>query len=322
MEIKLTDRQVKDFVYTFKLPISVLREKYFDYYVELLDPYYDVKKKLKIYHEALHNCEEDGSLRKNNLHVHLIKEIKNKKDFIRFSNSENINDLINNQTYIPHLEIYQRDHVGKHFISIDLNKANFQCLKYFGFDLFNGKSSFNDFIDSYTKEEILKESKILRQVVFGSLNPKRQQAMQKHMMMTIMEIVKVSGLFPSGLKIHSISSDEIYFEAKLEDFDKIEKMKEMINNNGFDVRVEHFKLHAPFVKPGYYKEFTNGDPKSFNLVPKDKLCQFIKLVENKPFDERDFLFCGPDGELSKHMEVFYKLTPEKQKFSPRLKMKN
>jgi hypothetical protein len=315
--MRLTDKQVKDFVYTFKLPISVIREKYFDYYVELLDPYYDVKKKLEIYKNAIKNNEDDGSLRKNNLHVQLIKDIKNKKDFLRFSESEKINNLINGQTYIPHLEIYQRDHNGKYFISIDLNKANFQCLKYFGFDLFNGKESFNEFIDSYTKEEILKESKILRQVVFGTLNPKRQQAMQKNMMLSIEEIVKLSGLFSKETKIYSMSSDEIYFEAKLEDFDKVEKMKDILNNNGFDVRVEHFRLHSPFVKPGYYKEFTDGSPKSFNLVPKDKLCQFIKLVENKPFDERDFLFCGSDGELSKHMEVFYELIPETQKFSPK-----
>lgn len=317
--MKLTDKQIKDFVYTFKLPISVLREKYFDYYVELLDPYYNVKKKLEVYKSALKNSDEDGTLRKNNLHVHLIREIKGKKDFLKFSESEKINNLIQGQVYIPHLEVYQRDHSGKYFISVDLNKANFQCLKYFGFDLFNGKSSFEDFIDSYTDEEILKESKILRQVVFGSLNPKRQQGMQKSMMMKICEIIKVSELFSKELNIHSMSSDEIYFEAKKEDFEKTKILTQMLNNNDFDVRVEHFKLHAPFIKPGYYKEFTDGSAKSINLVPKDKLCQFIKLIENKPFDERDFLFCGSDGELSKHMEVFYEFLPEKQTFKKRLK---
>lgn len=304
--MELNEKLIKNFGYTFKLPIPVFKPEYFDHFRKVLDPYYDISKKMEIFLKAFddeNSISENGTV-KIIAHRRMIKDIENSPDFLKFSQSKSIVEFFEKNKYIEHKNIYHIDNDQKYFITVDLVKANFQSFIHNNFDVFGGAKTFEDFAKNYNVSEILMESKILRQVVFGSLNPKKQQMFQKKMMIEIQDLIVNSGLFEEKLTIYSMSTDEIYFEAKKEDLDKIKKLEDYINSSGFQVRVEHFKLHSPFIKTGFYKEFADGS-KNINLVPKDKLCQFIKLIEGKELTDLDFLFTGQDGELCKHMEVFY-----------------
>lgn len=96
--------------------------------------------------------------------------------------------------YSKGLDIYNRNNEGKRFISIDLTKANFQSLTVFD-ALFDGKFggqplTYKEFIENIVFGEgyesnalvqYMTSSKRIRQVIFGNLNPKRQQQVERYM---------------------------------------------------------------------------------------------------------------------------------------------
>lgn len=63
-----------------------------------------------------------------------------------------------------------------------MKKANFTALRHYNKDIVGGKDTYEDFLGMFTDENYFKESKYIRQVIFGNVNPKRQITYEKFLM--------------------------------------------------------------------------------------------------------------------------------------------
>lgn len=301
--MKLEDLHVKQFAKTFNIPFPIPRVEYLDYFLNLLDPYYGTIKKFELYKSEMEKLNLSSiydltqSLR-NQIHNDIIKQ----PDYERFNNFDMSKLELNKN--VQKRDLYIQKNSDKYFLSIDFVKANFQSFCYKGFDLFNGAKSYNELIAQYTSSQLMLESKILRQILFGNLNPKRQQTIQKEMLGKVYAVLDNSGLFKNN--IYALSSDELYVEVEGDFNNKLCLVEEVLKPLGMNIRLEHFKLVRPFKQDVYYKKFTHDDLviKPI-LVSKRNLAQFIKLINNQPILEEDLLFINEDKKLSKSLETYF-----------------
>ena len=121
----------------------------------------------------------------------IITDILDKKEYKFFSEEMNMNDfaLDRDSRNISSNNIYNRENLGKVFLSIDLKKANFQVLKHISSAMVNNCSTYEDFIGCYTDLDYIKNSKYTRQVVFGKLNPRRQITCEKYFINEIRKLI-------------------------------------------------------------------------------------------------------------------------------------
>ena len=103
--------------------------------------------------------------------------------------------------------IYIIPNVGKKLISVDLEKANFNVLKMIGLSDEIKANSYNELLAKFTQDEYYQISKKIRQVIFGDLNPSRQQRLQKYVINHLCKTLKDNGCILS-----SASSDEIIIQ--------------------------------------------------------------------------------------------------------------
>lgn len=205
----------KRFVSDNNLPIPILNDK--DKFLYYIDLYEDSLGTKTLYEEM---CDEivnhfNGDF---NLFLSHYYQVRDKM----------INDILVNQKYseflnanmkaytvcdelkqTPKGNVYNGDNIGKHFLSIDLNKANFQALKFFDESLVQNADSYDDYVKHYTSSEYIINSKYTRQVVFGKCNPSRQITIEKHLMSLFYENFEYS---KDILKLVRFNNDEIVFE--------------------------------------------------------------------------------------------------------------
>lgn len=203
--------------------------------------------------------------------------------------------------YSKGLDIYIHPNDGKRFISIDLSKANFQSLKYV-----NAFSSYTKPIREY--RDFLKEfgnsdnvylidyirlSKSLRQPIFGNLNPKRQQGIEK--IMTEQIIQSLLGNFLTKDDFYGYTKDEIILNdtcntRRLAD-NRFEDVYVLTNTLGFEIHIEDFYLQE--IKPYSYwmkTDVASGNILSVKKVPVVYFLQVIKHLIKEPIVEEDMKF--------------------------------
>ena len=87
---------------------------------------------------------------------------------------------------LPSKDIFKSSNDGRVFISIDMRKANFSSLKYYGNciekSMFRDTSTWEDFISLFTENKHIVNSKYIRQVILGNCNPKRHITYEKYIM--------------------------------------------------------------------------------------------------------------------------------------------
>lgn len=78
--------------------------------------------------------------------------------------------------------LYNGEADGKMFFSVDLNKANFQSLRYYDRQLVQDAATYEEFIGKFSDMEYLRDSKYSRQVIFGKLNAPRQITIEQYLL--------------------------------------------------------------------------------------------------------------------------------------------
>jgi len=284
----------KNFIRNFKLPIAVDKDPYFSYLLNLLNPYFDTVRKYDIFKKVYQEFGESlfkHNSQKLNETLQYLMEKEEYKEFAKMDMSR-----FNKKLNIKGKDLYVTGNENKRYVSIDLVKANFQSFMFVMPSIFDGFKDFNSFAKSRDFNEVLLESKISRQVIFGGLSAPRQQQIQKYMMEQI-----IFALFDKGVKqedIYSLSSDEVFFEDKGYDISEIHSMA---TNLGYQVRVEKFDLVKPFEKAYFVKEGVNGS-REFKMVPTAVMAEFIKKYEKKPLEDMDFYFYDENKRLSRFIE--------------------
>lgn len=235
---------VKRFVSDEKLPIQVIKfAPYFEYMLDLFESTHKTRTKWENWQRVIKEKFDNDPISYLNsfykMRDSIITSMKANEDYIRFNNCDMNQYRITDIPQVGSGSVYKMPNSGKYYLSIDLKKANYQALHYAGVIK---EDSYDKWIRTFTDLDHLAESKYLRVVVFGQLNPGRHITLEKYITANIFKSVNdlVSG------NVVSIANDEIVWE--LDDFvdkDKLDTLKSFVKDKlGFDVTVESFRLQC------------------------------------------------------------------------------
>ena len=246
MEENSIVRKNMRFVKDYNLPINIFNEEMFSYYRELYKDFwpYEAEKQMNKEISAFSGNIDKWLESYANLRDRIIETLENSEEYKEFNTCDlhmyDIPDL-----GIGEHNLYNQENDNKFFLSVDLKKANFQALKYVDVILDN---TYEDFIMSfYGGTKYFADSKYLRQVIFGKLNPKRQIKVEKYLMAELYRYLTYyySEYLPT---LYSFNSDELVFSIKndtnvltYKQIKEIEKDISVIF--GIDVRVELVKIN-------------------------------------------------------------------------------
>ncbi len=277
-------RDVKGFCKVMDITVPDL--EHFDYYIEQLSKinrWKNIKYLIKLYEEAeeKHADLYQFRLDKSNEIISYLKKTRAYNELID-------DNLIPFYPTTKNFE-YSED---KKYISIDIRKANWTVLKKydpeFAQELGN---SYDHFLSMFDVPEIFKQSKQLRQYIFGNINPKRQGHVQR----TIIQDV-INRYVHLGLDIACIKNDEIIYS--FDDFSQIDEILQTIDDNRFSTklftvkRVEDFRIHSYINDKGefLYKEMVGCNGNLFFLYLK-------KYILEEAIDIKDLYF-RMDGNIA------------------------
>ena len=178
--MKTSNRELqKRFVSDYKLPIPLINEEYFQYYLKLyesdygaLTKYNDLLENIRVHYgnDPARFLEEYYDIREN-----IIQSVLSSPAFLKFNNMDMNVYAIKDRPNVTSNNIYNQNNAGKFFISVDIKKANFQTLKNIDKKIVLDADTYEDFIfiGKFTDSDYIKASKYTREVIFGKLNPKR-----------------------------------------------------------------------------------------------------------------------------------------------------
>lgn len=216
------------------------------------------------------------------------------------------------------------------FISIDLKKANFQALSYVNPKIVLDCKTWDEFCLKFTDCKYIRESKYIRQVIFGQLNPSRHTTVERNIMGKIYEYLVrdgiVGGLIDRGIvSLCAVSVDELVFKTDLNTaqiFIKSgmhRKIEEGIfNEQGFNVRVTlfgideyHLRAHVQNGTSGkdvctfFLRTDIEDNSKKIMCVPQTYSGIVHQLTHGEEIVESDrhFVYEGLDCTLNEDFEV-------------------
>jgi hypothetical protein len=305
----LTTKLKKALVKDFSIPIQIVDSEDWNYYLSITDPFYgslSAERKmismLTTLQKTHTNIEEQFYVESKALTKGIIEEIKNTKAYEDFSNLDmnNFNTKINAG---QKSNLYTQAFVNKTFYSIDLKKANYQALKYINPELVLNSDSYQDLVTQFTDFEYFKDSKQIRQVIFGNLNPKRQQQVQKHIMNELIDLLLLKGLNTEN--IISCSSDEIVFEKDNISFDLFEFMdnREILNDIEFHVNCFELKTLEEGKNLLYKKDLADNSV-AFKGINSNYIFECIKKYNNQPINVSDITFYH-EGRLCQYIKPLF-----------------
>lgn len=246
----------------------------------------------------------------------IIDYIKSSPAFVHL-NSCDMNQFAVKTEY-PQRDVYKESFIGRTFISIDIAKANFSSLilyaktckeRFFAEDedfCFN----YDKFMEQFTVIPHIKDSKYIRQVVFGNCNPKRQVTYEKYVSNTILNM-----LFElEGMKkeyVVSLAHDEIILcadDMEMELLNRIKEKVDFLNSNYIPLHFEYFTLGRMWGTTAYIKKIYDTFDKdgNFEYVVKAAngydLPLIYRKLNNEEIQENDLVFVQ-EGRLSKFLDV-------------------
>lgn len=257
---KISEKAKERFCKDCNIPIRLFQEPYFIDRLMLLDEFYGTLEKWDLFTRELqkYNCEQDYFEEYNRIKDAAIEDIKASKAYQNF-NSEDMNKFRITHENLPNKDIFKPTNDGKSFISIDIKKANFSSLHYYSEDIFNGASTWEEFISQYTDNKHIVGSKYIRQVILGNCNPKRHITYEKYLMDAI--LTYLTEKFVSMDRVTFFSNDEIVIDVTDINESEQQLLTFQINNDMKDMivplKVELFVLHKIHGTEGYYKEIFN-----------------------------------------------------------------
>lgn len=269
----------KDFIKLFDLNVPSL--EHFDYYIDQLSKtqkFSNIYQLINLFDLADEQIE-DFLQYKFNKSNQIIEFIKSTNTYTEMCYDNNLLELPTNKSF------HYEENVN--YISIDLKSANWVSLK--KYDQLNELGdSYADFLKRFDLPEVFIHSKYLRQFIFGNVNPKKQQKVQRNITQEIVR--KFSDIF----KVECVKNDEVIFSFQnLEDLKLISVDESKWKIKFFNIqRVEDFRIDTIFDINGnvLYKELVGVNGQQFFL----KLKQYIT---KEPLDIKDLYF-KQDGKLA------------------------
>lgn len=301
---KLKERFCKD----CNIPLKFFKEPYFTDRLQLYDSYYNTLDKWNIFVRGLekYKCEQDYLEEYNRVKNAAINDIKISDGYKRF-NEEDMNKYTVKYKDLPGKDIFKTSNNGKLFISIDMRKANFSALKFYNRSIFDNADTWEEFIERYTENKHIVNSKYIRQVILGNCNPKRQVTYEKYLMGLVLEVL-IDELGYSASDIAFSSNDEIVIDmGKYEDCIRKRELMEWQIKGYFNIpfRIELFYLRKITGTNGYYKEIVKNIIEreyEFKCLNNYVLPFVLRKFNGEEITENDKVFYH-EGLLSKFIEI-------------------
>ena len=291
LSIKLKQRFCRD----NKLNIQLFDEPYFGERVEAfgqLDKYREFEKLIS---ERFSGNEELYFEHYNNVKDTIINYIKDSEVYQRLQ-------LMDMNMYtcsynIKQSDVYKEPNIGHKFISIDMSKANFSALvhfsKHYNID-FCDSYNWDDFISRFTDIKHIKESKYIRQVVFGNCNPKRQITYEKYLMCEVLTKLTSHMMLFNIEDVYSLCSDEIIINAdNLSDDDirEIEHQVSRLSEAFVPLTFEYFTLGKVIDTDAFIKKIHNkSDELKLKCAGPIESLFIVKHIKRLPIKDNDFIF--------------------------------
>jgi hypothetical protein len=276
--------------------------------LQLYDSYYNALDKWNIFVRELdkYKCEQDYLEEYNRVKNAAINDIKISDGYKRF-NEEDMNKYTVKYKDLPGKDIFKTSNNGKLFISIDMRKANFSALKFYNRSIFDNADTWEKFIERYTEDKHIVNSKYIRQVILGNCNPKRQVTYEKYLMGLVLKVL-IDELGYSASDIAFFSNDEIVIDmGKYEDCIRKRELIEWQIKGYFNIpfRIELFYLRKITGTNGYYKEIVKNIIEreyEFKCLNNYTLPFVLRKFNEEEITENDKVFYH-EGLLSKFIEI-------------------
>jgi len=291
---------LRRFVKDFSLPIQLVQEPYFEYYLRLYDRIFETEKLFRLLVETVNKCgrKEQFFQTANRMQEEIIEAVSRTAKYQEFSN-----DRLERFSVPEGMEkgsIYIPENDGKYFASFDLKKANYNALKFYHPDIVLGTRNYDEFIGRFTELEYFKKAKHLRQVIFGNLNPKKQAKIQKYLIGQLLEPI---GVHLPKEKIKATTHDEIVVELEHPDeyfcnADLKEAVERKKAELGIELNTDVFLLRQLKPFPYYVKEHYCRAKVEFKAVPSIFMPQVVKHYFGEEIEEYDLLFYH-EGQIAK-----------------------
>lgn len=309
--ITIDDNFINIFSDLTKIPIPIPLPEYFDYYLDMTDPYYDSKKKLELFKT---DCIKLGGLHQlrkkiNDVSEEIIQSIKNNPDFQLFRSMKQVTpDIVKGKFYNA-----SNCNNSKYYISIDIKTANFSVMKSYFPSLFMNYNDWDSFISNFTDSQFIIKSKLLREIIFGKLGVASQ--INKLCPIFIEKVVKFIEKYHE-FNMFSISNavcitaDEVIFSVS-SDFDitLINRLIEIINTEFPNLfHVKPFKLIKLGSKQYFVKKYIDSNGgicrDEFKCCPDKFIMQCIKYHQNKHITDVDLKFID-EGYVATYMKSIF-----------------
>jgi|APSaa5957512535_1039671.scaffolds.fasta_scaffold53114_3 hypothetical protein len=302
----------KSFIKDHSIPISVVEAPYFGHQMELLDKQYKTSHKASMLNDALLVFPNIEDLHKHirETRERIVDDIKNSDPYKEFQNR--VMGFSQDTPNIPKdikKSIYKPDCTGIDLVSLDLTEANFNILRTYKV---LSEKTYRELVTKYTDLEYFIQSKKIRQVIFGNLNPKRQLACIRFLTKSMAE--GLSKKFPN-FEIASLSHDEVIFkmpdgeDLPNDEMDLLEEYVWFASSfpNPLHIRIEEFKLERLDIpKSPYVKRFPDG---SYDLkcCPGNYTLEVIRYLNDEAPNLNDRVF-NLDGRLATYAAPLFPLS--------------
>lgn len=296
----MTNETIQKIIKDYKFPIPAIPE-YYDYFFNLYEPLLKTRTIRNLLEDEISrsNLSEGDYMEKlYQTPTQIIKTITESDAFKEFSDSKNPmfvgKDALFSQkpcsyTFSKKTDVYQAVNVGKKFMSIDLEKANFQVCRKYSPSLLLGCNSYEELIKKFMNSEYLVKTKAKRQYIFGELCPQRQHAMECFYTGKILDFLIKKGYFEEkDFRIYT--HDELVFnvtEYKGEDYEQ-KIFDDIFEEFGLRTHVESYTIKEIF-NNSYVKVFQNGKV-AFKNVPNTYFAQAYKKYFGGKIEKQDLAF--------------------------------
>lgn len=300
----ISNRAKERFCRDTNIPIRVFEEPYFTERIELFDFYFHCLDKYKAFCKSIEidnlGNEELYFQKYNQTKENIMDYIRNAPAFERFQN-ETKDSFSFVSPNIRSTDIYKQNFDGKTFVSIDMKKANFSSLRHYDKSIVKNTNSYEEFVSTFTDCQHFIDSKYIRQVVFGNLNPKRQIAYEKYLMFQILTALLKGGISEDNFVF--FSNDELIVKDGSKDSLKeiIDSSKDLLKSQiipDINLRYTKFTLKKILGIDGYLKYCTDGsiEIKGVNQLDMPFL---LRTLKNEDFKESDYIFSYEGSRLAK-----------------------
>ena len=286
----------------YRLPIPEIEELY-PYYFNLYESVYGSKTILETAEKEMQqfDTEEEYFEYIYSVKRNIIDTLKSTSAFCEFNDPKNKDFSTENGNkptfakkdcivpFTSKSNVYNIDNIGKKYISIDLEKANFQVCKKYNKDLVLNSDTYEKLIEKFYNSKYLASSKYLRQIIFGQLAPQRQNSMEKYYTSKILEFLLEKKVFRSS-DVVIFTHDEIIVETKsllLDEFKQI--IYDMIYKE-FELKTHIDAFSIKRIVNNYFVKEIKGGKIEIKGVPAVYRSQILKKYYNMPITKEDLIF--------------------------------